>query len=283
MNKSSSALLEIGIFRICLGIYLLLYNWHFVTRLDMYFGTQGMLPKYMLPKFLMVAPDFFPFPSIWFPALFFSMMILIVAFTLGWLNRWGLAVLFVLQVYFYHANPLIIHEPQPLANLFVFLFFFLPPNSSPVLIRSSQPNWSQQQIRDYESLIRIIIVFFGLYYFIVGAKKLPDPLWRDGSALKHILTWSGVARHTPLNQWIGDSLWLSRILSYSTMIFEMGFIWVVFTRWRIYLVIAGILFHLGIWMTMDVGTLSQVLIVWYGLLLDHPTRQRFRLGFSRRD
>ncbi|MGE0268687.1 MAG: hypothetical protein AB7S78_09580 [Candidatus Omnitrophota bacterium] len=274
--KYKTPLLEIGLFRITLGVYLLYYNLLLLPHVSLYFGLEGMLPKYFLPKFLMVAPDFFPWPEYWFIVLFYSMMILLICFILGWLNKLTLIPLFLLQLYFYHANPLIIHEPQPLANLFLFLFFFLPPNSPPLLLNKNSFEFTEDNIKELKSLLRIIIFFFGVYYLFVGLKKLPDPLWRQGLAIKHILLWPGIARQNFITAFITQTPGVSQVISYGTLLFEIGFIFLVFTPLRFLLIVGGILLHGGIFCTMEVGTLSQVLLVWYALLLDEPTRAKFR-------
>ena len=273
-HTNNSSLLEIGLFRITLGVYLLYYNFLLLPHVSVYFGTDGMLPKHYLPKLLMVAPDFFPWPEYWFIVLFYAMMALLGCFTLGLLNKLTLVPLYLLQLYFYHANPLIIHEPQPLANLFLFLFFFLPPNSPPYLWNRTGFEFTEDNIRELKGLLKIIIIFFGVYYFFVGIKKLPDPLWRQGLAIKNILLWPGVARQNLLTQIITQTPGISQIFSYGTMIFEMSFIFLVFTPTRFILIIGGFLLHGGIFCTMEVGTLSQALLVWYALLLDEPTRKR---------
>lgn len=273
-KNNNPPLLEIGLFRITLGVYLLYYNFLLLPHVKDYFGLGGMLPKYYLPKYLMVPPEFFPWPEYWFVGLFYVMLVLLVLFTLGLLNKLTLIPLYAVQLYFYHANPLIIHEPQPLANLFLFLFFFLPPNSPPLWFNRHGFEFTEENIKELHGLLKIIILFFGVYYFFVGIKKLPDPLWREGLAIKNILLWPGVARQNFLTVFITQTPGVSQLFSYATMLFEMSFIFLVFTRLRFIVIIAGILFHFGIFCTMEVGTLSQVLMVWYALLLDQPTRMK---------
>ncbi|MBZ0165988.1 MAG: HTTM domain-containing protein, partial [Candidatus Omnitrophica bacterium] len=129
-------------------------------------------------------------------------------------------------------------------------------------------------ISELKSLLKIIIVFFGIYYFFVGMKKLPDPLWRQGAALQFILDWNGVARDNFLTQFISGTPWLARIMSYGTLVFEMSFIFLVFTPLRPLCIVAGLMLHCGILLTMDVGTLSLALMVWYALLFDERTRRQ---------
>lgn len=271
-TSSANALLQIGFFRITLGIYLLIYNVPFWPKLDLMYGSDSMLPPGYLPDYLVRAPAYFPWPEQWFPLLFAVMLIFIVVFTCGLLSTWMIVPLYLLQVYFYHANPLIIHEAQPLANLFLFLFFFLPPDSAPRINVGRGFVFTKENTAELKTLLTIIIAFFGVYYFVVGVKKLPDPLWRQGSALQYILDWNGVARENWLNALVSGQPWLARIMSYGTLCFEMSFLFFIFTRLRIYYIFAGLALHGGIFLTMDVGSLSLALIVWYALLFDQHVR-----------
>ena len=279
-SPANDSLLEIGFFRITLGIYLLIYNLPFWPKLDLMYGSQSMLPPGFLPDYLVRAPAFFPWPAAWFPLLFGLMLLLIALFTCGLLNTWTLVPLYLLQVYFYHANPLIIHEAQPLANLFLFLFFFLPPDSPPVLVGRPRYVFTAENTAELRGLLRIIIGFFGVYYFIVGIKKLPDPLWREGLALQYILDWNGVARDNWLTAIITGHPWLAKVMSYGTLMFEMSFIFLIFTPLRILYIIAGLGLHGGIFLTMDVGSLSLALVVWYALLFDQRVRKQILTLFS---
>ena len=126
---------EIGLFRTALGIYLFYYQLILLNDFSNYFGLGSMvLPDLLTYKFSI----FFWVWNAWILKSFFVvMMILTGIFVLGGLNRKGLALLFFLQISFHQANPLIIHEPQQLANLFLLMFFFMSPAHQPVFIKFS--------------------------------------------------------------------------------------------------------------------------------------------------
>jgi len=278
MNQKSHKVLyhqylEVGLFRIAFGLYLLYYNSLLLPKLSLYFGPESIIHPLLLPPFFNSPSFSFLWNTPTVTVLFVLMFLMIICFTLGLLNKASLIPLIILQLFFYHSNPLILHEPQPLANLFLFWFLFLPPNTAPSILKNSLSLNDQQQL-DIKHILRILIAFFGIYYMIVGCKKLPDPLWLKGEALKHLISWPAVSRDNFLTHLFVITPGVAMLLTYATLIFEIGFIFIVFTRYRFVLIPLGLVLHGGIYLTMEVGSLSQILVVWYALLLDHSTRQR---------
>jgi hypothetical protein len=171
----------------------------------------------------------------------------------GQLNRIGLALLILLTWTFNQQNPYIIHEPQPMALLMLISFFCLPLNDK----------YNFEKV--YMSLL---LLFLGIYYFLAGYKKLPDPLWLKGDALTQIMQWDIVAQNITFNRWLIQILpgILFKFTNYAVLIFELTFFFFVFTKWKKYLIPIGLCFHILIFMFLDVGSFSQLMLVWYALL-----------------
>ena len=262
---------ETGLFRLALGTYLLYYYLTLLPDLLYYFGPNGMVQPSLLPKscisLLFV---------VWTPSavviLFTLMMILILWFTAGLLNKKVFLLLIILQASFYNANPSIINESQPLANLFLLSFLFLPLNAPPVFFPQKQRSFDEKQLREAKQIVNLLIFFMGLYYFMVGIKKLPDPLWRGGEAVHYLVNWIPIKKNTILAQIIRATPLLAKGMTYGTLCFELSFIFLIFTKLRPLLIIVGMMIHLGINLALEVGTLSQIMMVSYALLLDERTR-----------
>jgi hypothetical protein len=59
-----------------------------------------------------------------------------------------------------------------------------------------------------------------------------------------------------------------RLMSWATLVFELGFSFFVCIRpVRKYLLIAGLLFHLGILAVMEIGWFCQAAMCWYVLFV----------------
>lgn len=142
----------------------------------------------------------------------------------------------------------------------------LPPDPSPVFI----PAWS----------VRLLQIQLCLMYFFTGLVKIVDDLptlfltgrpgadadWLTG----HAVYW--VLNDIELNRvpfaWLAPPMWLCQALSWGTLVFEIGFSFLVLSRrLRPWVLLAGISFHLGIWATTEVGWFSPMSICWYAVFL----------------
>ena len=265
---------EIGLFRTALGIYLLYYQCILFKDFSTYFGPGSMIiPELLTLKFSIL---FWVWNSLVLKILFLIMMGLTLIFMLGVINLWMFIGLFILQISFHQANPVIISEPQQLANLFLLMFFFIFPNTYPTFLTLKNYPSTGLMTKEDKQIINILIVFLGLYYLLAGLKQLPDPLWRKGEALYYILKWPIMSKDNFIVQELLKHAFILKALNYGVLVFEISFIFLVYSRFRWILIVLGLGYHLGIYMTLDVGSFSQIMLVWYMLLLDEQTRNKFR-------
>ncbi len=250
---------EIKLFRkglaLVQGFYFISLFYHF----EEFFGGGGWIaPALWKHKYLL----FLISDGMWLRwGSVFIIGILLVYMFLGKLNRLGLVLLYFLNMSFYLWNPLIIHEPQPITNLFFLSFFLLPLKEE-----DSYDSWIKNSL----------IIFLGLYYFLAGIKKLPDPHFLTGDALENIISWPVMAKDLSLNLFLVKYFkYPVRIFNYLTLLFEISFIFLIYTRARVLLIVFGVLLHLLIYATLEVGNFSWVMMVWYLLLLDKETIESF--------
>lgn len=249
---------EIALFRKSIAAVQFFYYLSLFPRFSEFFGAHGWMKNTARQDFFSLL--FWSDAFWWRWVLMLTILACLVMLWKGVLNRWGLLLFYIINLSFYIWNPLITHEPQPLMNLFFLSFFLLPLNDQ----------------QEYDPWIKHgLILFLGVYYFTAGIKKLPDPHFLDGSALGSIISWPVMAKNMALNQWIASHFgWALRVMNYATLFFEISFLFLVYTRFRVYLLFFGVLLHALIYATLEVGHLSFVMIAWYTLLLDEPTRSR---------
>lgn len=248
--------------RVALGVSILLYYVPFLPEFFYYFAPGGMIDPELLvtPKISLV---------LWFWSKAASVILfgLLVAaaglFTLGYGARWVVYPLFVLQLSFHHANPFVIHEPQQLTNLLLLMFFFLPRGNDP-------------KAKFDPRIVTALVAYLGAYYFLAGAKKLADPLWRSGDSLWYLIQWPPFHVDNFVSRALVAHPSVCRLAAWTTLAFEMLFLALVFTRLRPFLIVIGLGLHFGIGLTMQVGSFWYALAPWYALLLDDKTRRFFR-------
>jgi hypothetical protein len=231
-------------FRRFLGIYFLYYWLQFFANLDLYFFLH--LPNRGL----------FQYSFFWDIRIFVYALLIFLNFALlmGQINRWMLALLIFLTWNFNYQNPLIISETQPMSFFMLISFMFLPLN---------------EKYPFEKFYLKAILFFVGFYYFLAGVMKLGDPLpWKSGYAIQHILQWNMAAKSIALNNWITANLPSAffQIVNYWVLAFEISFIFLLFSRFRKILIPMGLLFHLLIFIFLDVGSISQLMLVWYILI-----------------
>jgi hypothetical protein len=143
----------------------------------------------------------------------------------------------------------------------------------PVLI----PPWS----------VRLMQIQLCLVYLFTGLVKVgPDWVdlftghlkngadWLNGEAVYWVLNDVAVARWP--YAWLPVPLLVCRLLSWGTLVFEIGFSFLVLVRrLRPWLLLTGVLFHLGIFVHTEVGWFSQVSLCWYVLFVPAETVVRW--------
>ena len=104
-----------------------------------------------------------------------------------------------------------------------------------------------------------------LFYFISGADKILDPLWRNGEALISISQLSNYSTNGMQNFM---NIKLAVILSWAAIIFELSFgilIWMKKTKTIILFI--GLVFHLFIGVFLSLPDFSLVMIISYLLFV----------------
>lgn len=118
-------------------------------------------------------------------------------------------------------------------------------------------------------LLRLFQLNLCLLYVKTGLVKLPNPLWQQGLAVHYSLALQGHQR-IPLDALLGSAAVVSKVLTWSTLVFEVGFPLVWWRRARVPVLIAGLALHLSIGALMDVGVFSVAMIWTYVAFVPLP-------------
>lgn len=223
-----------------------------------------------------VEPETFVFyPRSWIFTFWENDLLKIILFVLGFVcalfytfgvyAKIALLILIPIQIGFHLAAPMIIHEPQQLTNLLMILLFFMPIDGAYALKKGPEL-WRPLKNEQTKILLISFLSYLSLYYLFAGLKKLPDHYWLEGKAVGLLASWPFLSNDNFFNRFARISA-VSLVFSYLTLLFEIGFIAVAFTRYRRWLIIPGICLHAGISAALDVGLFFWAMIQWYPLLL----------------
>lgn len=146
--------------------------------------------------------------------------------------------------------------------------------------------------------VRLIQIQLCAVYFFTGLAKVGQD-WINGEALYWVMNDLALTRWPYFR--LPVPMWMCRIASWSTLIWEIAFPFLVFLPWllprplaipalafmqrmlervRALTLLAGVALHVGIFLSMEVGWFSQVTLCWYVVFLngDWLARQAARLS-----
>jgi hypothetical protein len=149
-----------------------------------------------------------------------------------------------------------------LINLMLFFLVFVNENVSP-RSKLGEERILISNLFFWACRIQVLMV-----YLLSGVYKLAGESWRNGTAVQiitHIEEFSTPFFKTHL----ANKLWLMKLANYVTLIYLCGFpILVWFKKVKNYLLLFGILYHLGLGLAVGVMDFSLVMIICYILFMD---------------
>ncbi len=200
----------------------------------------------------------------------------------GFWSRFQVACLFVWLVSFQHRNPLISDGEDTVFRWFAFLMIWMPLDYrwsfSRWLANGKLPNWNPETAW----ALRLIQLQMAVIYASAAWNKCFGITWQQGTALYYV---SRMTDH------YGRAMWLDRLfetpgvvqaLTWGALSIEMALpftLW--FRRTRLWAIVAGILLHLGIEITMNLFLFEWIMIL--GLLSFYEPSHESRDNRSRLD
>jgi len=107
-----------------------------------------------------------------------------------------------------------------------------------------------------------------IVYFFSGLHKLQGGVWRDGTALYYILN-SDDFSPTKFNYFFTNYLWLVKLCSWTTIVFQLTFpIFIFIKQTKIWTIMIGVLLHIGIFFMMKIDNFSLLMISCYAIFFN---------------
>jgi len=235
----------LALFRILFGTYLLFYFGSFIAKVGVSFSQEGVYTPFRVPDIAL--------PTWGAYALYYFLLIVILAFIGGFKTKWLTPLLLVLYIYYYLLNIAVKNHSYDRVNM-VLLFSLCFADLSRVW---SVDRWSSKE-KESNPLIMgwaqtFICVLVSVIYFGMGIYKITDPSWHDGTMLE--MNFHGEWA-TPLAYWIiklKTPTWIFSIISWGTIALELTLAFALFIKpIQKYAMIAGTLFHVGIYLTLNI-------------------------------
>lgn len=262
------------LFRICLGFFLFLNGISLVEDYDVWFGVgQGSLvpledsfnfySNLRLNLFKWLTPTM---GSAWFVLI--TYIISSFFLMIGFRTRLSGFVTFVLLVSLQNRNFAILNSGDTVMRCMLFVLML-----SPCYVKYSVDSLLAQKkgtpfsIEISLTSVRLLQLQFSLVYLATTLFKLKGYDWVDGTAVYYssrLINFQRLA--VPL---VFDYPSLIKFITWSALFIEFAMgtlVWV--KEWRRWVLLSGILLHLGIEITMSIGFFEWIMISAYLLFLE---------------
>jgi hypothetical protein len=259
-----------------------------------FFGPQGMDPaglhaNYQLKQWKWTYAFFGTDNLAVLYPLFWLWVGVTILFLVGWQTRWMTLAVWFLTRCFIERNSQIRTGADDTLQVALFLILLSPCGKAlsfdAWLLRRkgllSGPAWTPPWS------LRLIQIQLCLIYGTTGLIKLKGDQWLQGpmSNWLHGTWWDGTSVYyvfnlSDLSRWsyaqLPVPLWITMVLTYTSVWWEALFPLMMLHRWtRRFALVFGVLFHLGIYLTVEVGWFGFYTLTFYGVWTPDSFWRRF--------
>jgi hypothetical protein len=186
---------------------------------------------------------------------------------IGLQTRFATVLTWLLSMSFYHGNPYLENAGDTIRVILLLYLMLCPCGavwSVDSLFRRQAPASTPLYVHPWA--IRLMFVQMIYIYFMNGMYKVTGPDWLKGDSLHYVLGDLVLTRFSPMM--LPLPIWLSRLMTWSVLIWEVSFPLLIWMKWtRLAALIMGVMFHLGIFATMELGGFVPYALCMYIPLL----------------
>jgi predicted DCC family thiol-disulfide oxidoreductase YuxK len=278
-------LIGASVFRIAVGLNILsIYLLNYVQRQYLW-GPNGVWPFEEFLRNTWFSLYRFSDSLLFFETVFHLGILATILFTLGYRVRITAILNLIFLWSLHERNPWILEGGDNIIR--IVLLFLLFANLGAYFGYDSQRYWQRIQqnsrplLQSFSAVLHNFAIIAAItqlciMYFITGFHKAMGEMWQEGVAIYYILrtrtfNWPGVSDLIIQNEW------LTVLLTYLTVIFELAFPFLLFnTITRRLAILGGLVFHTAIALFMSLPTFQIFVLSVYALLI--PDREYQALG-----
>lgn len=257
----------------------------YLPNLALFFGPDGIAPPgvndgYVAGRWQWAIVLFHPENMAVVAAVFACWVAATALWLVGWHARVAGFGVWLGAMAFLARNPNVKNAGDDTMQLAVFLLLI-----SPCAVALSLDRWRRWRKAGIEPAdapadfiapwpVRLFQLQLCTIYFTTGIAKLAGHTWWDGTSVHNVLNDVTMARWS-YAQW-PLPIWVTAPLTYASVWFEVLFpllvLWPKTRRWTLWF---GVLFHLGIYATLEVGWFSFYTIALYGVWIPDSWWRRY--------
>jgi hypothetical protein len=267
--------------RIAFGIVVLV--WGVSLRPDLYaFFTDQGIPVAPSGRTALTLLSWSQSPAM-VTAVWLVLIVVALSYTIGLHTRIAGVLTFLCLLSLQRANPEILNSGDVLLRLIAFFMMFAPAGvalSVDRLRRGAEPFWTFPARAPWA--LRLVQIQLSVLYVSTVWWKFQGETWNDGTALWYVWHLDQLSRFT-MPGILTESLILVNVLTFGTLAMELAVGVLVWVRAaRAWVLLAGVILHLAIEFTMNVGLFSWVVFVGYLAFVSPDASTRFILALRSR-
>lgn len=264
----------LSLMRVLFGVFLLKETLQVLPYSDIVYRTNSSFKFNVHSGFKVMGIDIIFLQNNYY--LIISLFIAsIVAFTVGFGKRYTAVLVFLFILLLQKMNNSFVNGGDKMTRLFAFFFIFADSYnflSYKKTKASEQPSLSNviSNLAAYSFMLQLCFA-----YFVTFINKISNPYWANGTAMHYVFnTWA--FEGTSINKAIGNNSFLVYTLTYFTLLFEASFPFLIWIKQcRFFLVIGGLMLHLGIYFFMMLYNLQIIFLMSYGLFFSNDEVRNF--------
>lgn len=278
----------LSLFRVCFAALLLKDALYHIPLAGWFYSDTGITPRLALLDGLARSNRFSfmdALPHEWMAISFFVLWVgVLLCLMLGYRTRLMTILNFVIILSVHERNIYLLNGADSVFRLLSFWMIFLPlghyysidalrERKSLTCDSHSLPEQPLAPRTAYIFPVRMIQLQIAMVYLFAALMKLESDIWKNGEALHYV--WQLKSFTLPTADWLltAAPTWLLSFMSYSALLIEAAFIFLVFAPFaqpflRLTGLMLGALLHLGIAITMSIPNFSLVMLVSYLLFFE---------------
>jgi hypothetical protein len=270
----------LALYRIAVGIIVVGWTLALAPSLYAFYSRDGILPTY---------PDYEGSLAWglleWFPGnaavtiIYFALLLASICVLVGFGTRVATLIVFVCMVSFAHRNPWVLNSGDLLVQLLVFYLLLAPAGDG-----LSVDRWLRRDRQFWEFShraiwpLRLVQVQVSILYIAAVWDKVRGTTWNDGTAVSYALRIGDLERF-PIPGFVTDSLILANLMTFGTLAIEFALAILVWNRvLRPWVLLLGVMLHLGIDYGVRVGFFSWAVLVAYVAFIPPESARSFILA-----
>lgn len=252
----------LGLVRIVFGALIVAWTLELKTNFDVRFGSRGVVPEALDRTWTWSVFDYVSGDD----ALQVGWVVLLVAaiaLTLGVQSRLAAIVVFVLIMSFERHNPWVFNAGDMLLRVEALMIALAPCGAALSVDQwwRSGTFFSARECKLWA--LRLMQVQVSIIYVSTVIAKLRGETWQNGTSVLYSLRQVDMLV-IRMPEWLTDNLLLMNVAAWGTLVVEFAIGVLVWNRrCRPWVLGAGVLLHLGIAMTLEIGLFSFAIFVLY--------------------